>query len=110
MTTYQIFCNGSDFGTYDATDAGAAIEQSIRDAGYRDAAHGADVLGKSESEFLAANGDGTSVWDGLTKDEALARAQQLANESGEPALITGGTWDAEEEAWSYEREIRPEHA
>jgi hypothetical protein len=52
MTTYLVKGRTAE-GEYEAADEQTAIEAFIRDAGYADAQHGADMLGISVEDFLS---------------------------------------------------------
>lgn len=51
--SFAIAANGTQMGTYEAETAEAAILAYVRDAGYRDIAAMAEVLGESEEDLIA---------------------------------------------------------
>ena len=53
MTTYLVTGYGAE-GEYQAETEQDAIEAMIKDAGYMDAQHGADMLDLSLEDFLSA--------------------------------------------------------
>jgi len=53
MTTFNIIANGTEMGTYEGTDADAAVEAYARDAGYKSASDAATSLGQSVESFRA---------------------------------------------------------
>lgn len=53
LKSFEIAANGTPMGTFEAETAEDAILTYVRDAGYRDAAAMADVLGKTEEELIA---------------------------------------------------------
>ncbi len=53
MQSFTIIANGTEMGSYEAETERKAIEAYVRDAGYASAAQAAEVLGKTEDEFLA---------------------------------------------------------
>lgn len=53
MTTYTITADGIDMGDYEGNTEAEAITAYVNDMGYATVAQAADVLGKTEAEFLA---------------------------------------------------------
>ncbi len=50
---FTITANGTEMGTYEAADRNAAVLAYVQDAGYDSVAAAAEVLGKTEEEFVA---------------------------------------------------------
>lgn len=51
--SFAIAANGTPMGAYEAETAEEAILAYVRDAGYRDVAAMADVLGETEEDLIA---------------------------------------------------------
>lgn len=49
---FSIAANGTLIGGFEADTSEDAILAYVRDAGYRDVAHAAEVLGQTEDEFI----------------------------------------------------------